>query len=77
MPDPSGTDSDDYDRIYVFVAGAQTDDAIDLSNHSEANGFNDIVATQIGDVTLIDLGADSITLLGVNAGDLHADDFIF
>jgi hypothetical protein len=50
---------------------------MDLFKHSGANDFGDIVATQVGDDTLIDLGADSITLLDVSAGDLHADDFIF
>jgi len=65
------------DKIYNFVAGGQTEDVMDLSNHSSANGFGDIVATQVGSDTLFDLGVDSITLLGVSAGDLHADDFIF
>jgi hypothetical protein len=55
----------------------QSDDAIDLSNHSEENGFGDIAATQVGSDTLIDLGDDSITLLGVNASDVRSDDFIF
>jgi Ca2+-binding RTX toxin-like protein len=68
---------DGHDRIYDFAAGAQSEDVMDLSGHSEANGFGDIVATQVGDDTLIDLGADSITLLGVSASDLHAEDFIF
>jgi hypothetical protein len=54
-----------------------SDDVIDLSNHSGANRFGDIAATQVGADTLIDLGADSITLLGVSVGDLHADDFSF
>ena len=53
------------------------DDVTDLSYHSEANGFGDIAATQVGADTLIYLGADSIMLLGVSASDLHADDFIF
>ena len=65
------------DTIYDFVAGAQSDDVIDLSNHSAANDFGDVVATQVGVDTLIDLGADSITLVGVSASDLHADDFVF
>jgi Ca2+-binding RTX toxin-like protein len=62
-------DGDGHDKIFGFVAGSQSDDAMDLSYHSEANGFGDIAATQVG--------ADSITLLGVRAGDLHTDDFIF
>ena len=74
-----------YDTIYDFVTGAHNltywwnddDDVIDLSDHSGANDFGYIVATQVGSDTLIDLGADSITLLGVSASDLHADDFIF
>jgi Ca2+-binding RTX toxin-like protein len=70
-------DGDGDDTIYDFVAGAYSDDVINLANHSGANDFGDIVTTQVGSDTLIDLGADSITLLGVNASDLHADDFIF
>jgi Ca2+-binding RTX toxin-like protein len=66
-----------HDTIYDFVAGASSDDLIDLTDHSGANDFGGIVATQVGSDTLIDLGADSITLLGVSTGDLHADDFIF
>ena len=73
-------DGDGQDTIYGFVTGAQSEDVIDLSNHSGANDFGDIVTTQVGyhnSHTLIDLGADSITLGGVNASDLHTDDFIF
>ena len=66
-----------HDAIRDFVAGAQSEDVIDLTDHSGANDFGDIVATQVGSDTLIDLGADSITLLGVSASDLHTDDFIF
>ncbi len=71
------TDGDDQDTIYDFVAGASSEDVIDLSNHSGANDFGDIVMTQVGSDTLIDLGADSITLVGVSADNLHADDFVF
>ena len=65
------------DTIRDFVAGAQSDDVIDLTDHSGANNFGDIDATQVGPDTLIHLNGDSITLLGVSASDLHADDFIF
>ena len=70
------TDGDGHDTIEDFVAGAGSNDVIDLSDHSGVNGFNNIVAAQVGPDTFIDLGNDSITLLGVNAVDLHADDFI-
>jgi Ca2+-binding RTX toxin-like protein len=70
-------DGDGQDTIYGFVTGAQSDDVIDLSSHSGANDFGDIVATQVGSDTLINLGADSITLIGVSADDLHASDFGF
>ena len=38
-------DGGGQDTIYGFVTGAQSEDAINLSNHSEANGFGDIAAT--------------------------------
>ena len=63
-------DGDGHDMIADFDADMRTDEAFELSGHSGANDFGDIVATQVG------LGADSITLLGVNPSDLNADDFI-
>ena len=44
------------------------------------NSFADVqaAASQVSLGTVIDLGGgDQITLLGVNVGDLHQDDFIF
>ncbi len=75
----TNTNNAGHDTIYDFVAGEQSEDVIHLAGHSGANDFDDIVATatQVGSDTLIDLGADSITLLGVSTGDLHTDDFIF
>ena len=36
------------------------------------------IASQVGNHTVIDFGGgDSITLLGINVGDLHQDDFLF
>jgi Ca2+-binding RTX toxin-like protein len=70
-------DGDGNETITDFQAGAATDDRIYLSGHSAANGFGGIVAIQVGDDTVIDLGADSITLLGVDANGLRQDDFAF
>ncbi|HEX6741239.1 MAG TPA: hypothetical protein VF079_05525, partial [Sphingomicrobium sp.] len=62
-----------------FVAGAGTDDVIDVS----AFGYHSLSellshATQSGTNVVIKFGAkDQIVLEGVNLGSLHADDFAF
>jgi Ca2+-binding RTX toxin-like protein len=64
------------DTINNFTPGAGSEDAIDLRAFGLAD-FNDVQATQNGANTVIDLGGgDSITLIGVNVGDLHPDDFL-
>ncbi|MBI4183235.1 MAG: right-handed parallel beta-helix repeat-containing protein [Proteobacteria bacterium] len=72
-------DGDGADTIADFTPGAGTDDAIDLTGVSAVASFADVQAraVQLGGDTFIDLdGGDSITLLGVNLGDLDADDFV-
>jgi len=63
-----------------FTAGAASGDVLDLSGltNPEWTNFADIVAltTQVGDNALIDLGnGNTITLVGVTASSLTADDF--
>ena len=68
------------DSISDFTAGAGSDDDIDLSGHSAVGDFGAVQAAagQVGADTVIDLGdGDTITLLGVNVGTLHQDDFLF
>jgi len=62
------------DQVNDFVAGAGTDDALDLT----AFGLGAApVGVQAGANTLIDLGGgDTVILLNVVAANLHADDFI-
>jgi len=68
------------DIIRDFTTGAGSDDVIELLSITGFNSFADVqaAASQVGSTTVIDLGGDDqITLLGVNVGDLHQDDFIF
>jgi hypothetical protein len=74
------TDGGNDDTVTDFTVGAATDDTIDLTGSSAASDFEDVqsIASQVGNHTIIDLGGgDSITLLGINVGDLHQDDFLF
>jgi hypothetical protein len=72
---------DGTDTIIDFVAGAATDDRIDVSDFGAA--FDTLAeiqaaATDNGANTTIDFGGgDTLTLLNVNKGNLHDDDFIF
>ena len=72
-------DGDSAARISIFNAGAGTDDVIDLTGSSAVNDFDDVqsIVSQVASNTVIDLGNGySITLLGVNVGDLNQDDFL-
>jgi hypothetical protein len=72
-------DGDDSDIITDFVAGAGTDDVIDLTGQSAVSNFADVqaAASQVGADTLIDFGGgDTIVVAGVDVADLHADDFL-
>ncbi len=70
--------NDTYDD---FVAGAGTDDAIELIAFGTAfDTFAEVIAaaSDNGNHTTIDFGGgDSILLLNVVVGDLHEDDFLF
>ena len=74
------TDGGNDDTVTDFTVGAATDDTIDLTGTSAVSDFEDVqsIASQVGNHTVIDFGGgDSITLLGINVGDLHQDDFLF
>jgi len=74
------TDGGNDDTVTDFTVGAATDDTIDLTGTSAVSDFEDVqsIASQVGNHTVIDFeGSDSITLLGINVGDLHQDDFLF
>mgnify|MGYP003775675821 CR=1 FL=1 len=61
----------------VASAGVFYADKIDLSDFGFAS-FHDLVLSDIDGDAYIDLGSgDSITLEGVNSGNLSADDFSF
>ncbi len=64
--------------ILDFRAGAGSDDRIDLSLVAGVDDFGDVRdavrVTRFG--TVLDFGDEEITLLGVSASQLHADDFV-
>ena len=66
------------DTITDFLAGAGTEDALDVSDFGFASfAAVQAKASQAGADTLIALDDDdSVTLLGVNLGDLSQDDFL-
>jgi Ca2+-binding RTX toxin-like protein len=69
---------DDDFTIVDFGAGAGAGDVIDLRNVAGIDDFGDVLGTAhnfFGGVQL-DFGADEITLLGVSAAQLNADDFL-
>ncbi len=71
---------DGADTITGFVAGALSDDVLDLGIGAAFDTFSEVqaVTSQVGLDTLIDFGGgDTITLVGVTAINLHADDFFF
>jgi Ca2+-binding RTX toxin-like protein len=70
-----GGDGDDIE-IQGFVAGAASEDAIDLSARSLS--FESLIAnaSDVGDDTVLDLGDQQITLRGVSTSQLHQDDFL-
>ena len=67
------------DTVNDFVAGAGSDDALDISDFGFANLASLLAVTNdAGANTVIQLDAnDSITLIGVNEAQLHQDDFLF
>ena len=66
------------DVVSDFVAGAGTDDVLDVTAFGFATKADAIAAAaQVGADTVIQLDADdTVTLLGVNAGLLSDDDFV-
>jgi Ca2+-binding RTX toxin-like protein len=68
---------DDY-TVLDFRAGAGSGDRIDLSGVAGIEDFGDILAhahnSRLG--VVLDFGDDEITLLGVRAAQLHANDFV-
>lgn len=70
---------DGADTITDFAAGDGSPDVIDLRQVNAVTGFADVMAAaaQIGGDTVIDFGdGDSITLLGVDATQLSAQDIL-
>lgn len=76
------TPADPAATIVGFIAGASTDDQIDLQAFVAA-GIHNLaavlaLATQVGADTVLDFGGgNTVTLQGVTRANLHADDFIF
>jgi Ca2+-binding RTX toxin-like protein len=68
------------DIVTDFVAGAATDDAIDLVDFPTVTSFSEAMAyaSQVGNNTVFNFGAGSVlTLLNVLLAALSADDFTF
>lgn len=70
-----GGDGDDIE-IQGFVAGANTDDRIDLSGRGYNFEWLMAHATEAGGDVILDLGEQQITLRGVSLSALHTDDFL-
>jgi Ca2+-binding RTX toxin-like protein len=69
---------DDDFTVLDFRAGAGAGDRIDLSTVAGIDDFGDVLAGAHGFAggVVLDFGGDEITLLGVNVGQLNADDFL-
>ena len=68
------------DVVQDFQAGAGSEDRIDLRGVTAVSDFDELLgmATQTSADTVLDFGdGDTITLIGVDRGALHADDFVF
>jgi Ca2+-binding RTX toxin-like protein len=59
-----------------FVAGAGTDDKLDLTNRGFSFDWLMAYATEVDGSTMLDLGDQHITLSGVAMNSLHQDDFL-
>jgi Ca2+-binding RTX toxin-like protein len=70
-----GGDGDDIE-IQGFVAGADTDDRIDLSGRGLSFEWLMGRASESEGDTILDLGDQEITLRGVSMSALHQDDFV-
>jgi len=69
---------DDDFIVLDFRGGAGLGDRLDLSGVAGIDDFGDVLASAHGfsGGVLLDFGGDEITLLGVNVGQLNADDFL-
>ena len=69
---------DDDFTILDFSAGAGFGDQIDLRNVAGIDDFGDVLASahRVAGGVVLDFGDDEITLLGVHATQLNADDFL-
>lgn len=72
----------DGDSIWIgdFVAGAGSDDVIDLQAVTSLTDFAGVLSAAVDDGAgnvNIDIGGNNIHLVGVSTGNLHADDFAF
>jgi Ca2+-binding RTX toxin-like protein len=69
---------DDDFTIVDFRAGAGSMDRIDLRTVAGLDDFGDVLASAraVTGGVMLDFGDDEITLLGVRATQLHADDFL-
>jgi len=79
--DTAGNDlfqGDDDFTIVDFHAGAGSEDRIDLRAVAGLDDFADVqaAARSITGGVVLDFGDDEITLVGVNAAQLVADDFL-
>jgi Ca2+-binding RTX toxin-like protein len=70
-----GGDGDDIE-IQGFVAGANTDDRIDLTDRGFSFEWLMAHTSEVDGNTILDLGDQQITLIGVQASNLHQDDFL-
>jgi Ca2+-binding RTX toxin-like protein len=70
-----GGDGNDIE-IQGFVAGAGTEDSIDLSGKGFAYDWLIARSTDVDGNVVIDLGDQQITLTGVSTSQLHQDDFL-
>jgi Ca2+-binding RTX toxin-like protein len=70
-----GGDGDDIE-IQGFVAGASTDDRIDLTDRGFSFEWLMAHTSEVDGNTILDLGDQQITLIGVQASNLHQDDFL-
>jgi Ca2+-binding RTX toxin-like protein len=70
-----GGDGDDIE-IQGFVAGANTDDRIDLTDRGFSFDWLMAHTSEVDGNTILDLGDQQITLIGVQASNLHQDDFL-
>ena len=69
-----GLPSGDNDVIDDFTDG---EDLIDFQGLVGLNGFDDVVATQVGNHVRIDTSGGTITLHNFDIADLDASDFLF